>query len=175
MQAELCAYFFFFCKQKTAYEITYGDWSSDVCSSDLARPTTAPTWRDVLSTTDARPARSLPTARSEERRGGKECRRLCRSRWSAYHEKKKVGVRLPGLRDAGAFAGRRAGGAGLLPPRLFDVAFLWPLFFFFKQKTAYEITYGDWSSDVCTSDLSTPPRLGPMYGIRTASMKRQVE
>ena len=23
-------------KQKTAYEITYGDWSSDVCSSDLA-------------------------------------------------------------------------------------------------------------------------------------------
>ena len=22
-------------KQKTAYEITYGDWSSDVCSSDL--------------------------------------------------------------------------------------------------------------------------------------------
>src|SRR6059036_2881466 len=29
------------------------------------------------------------------------------------------------------------------------------LFFFFKQKTAYEITYGDWSSDVCSSDLST--------------------
>src|SRR6187401_3717380 len=28
--------FFFFFKQKTAYEITYGDWSSDVCSSDLA-------------------------------------------------------------------------------------------------------------------------------------------
>src|SRR6059036_4014057 len=27
------------------------------------------------------------------------------------------------------------------------------LFFFFKQKTAYEITYGDWSSDVCSSDL----------------------
>src|SRR6059036_4038579 len=27
-------------------------------------------------------------------------------------------------------------------------------FFFFKQKTAYEITYGDWSSDVCSSDLS---------------------
>src|ERR1051325_1315804 len=25
--------------------------------------------------------------------------------------------------------------------------------FFFKQKTAYEITYGDWSSDVCSSDL----------------------
>src|SRR6187401_1073754 len=28
-------------------------------------------------------------------------------------------------------------------------------FFFFKQKTAYEITYGDWSSDVCSSDLNT--------------------
>src|SRR6059036_4218146 len=27
-------------------------------------------------------------------------------------------------------------------------------FFFFKQKTAYEITYGDWSSDVCSSDLT---------------------
>src|SRR6186997_3562329 len=25
--------------------------------------------------------------------------------------------------------------------------------FFFKQKTAYEITTGDWSSDVCSSDL----------------------
>src|SRR6059036_1639125 len=30
---------------------------------------------------------------------------------------------------------------------------LFPFFFFFKQKTAYEITYGDWSSDVCSSDL----------------------
>src|SRR5213079_290622 len=27
--------------------------------------------------------------------------------------------------------------------------------FFFKQKTAYEITTGDWSSDVCSSDLQT--------------------
>ena len=26
--------------------------------------------------------------------------------------------------------------------------------FFFKQKTAYEIGTGDWSSDVCSSDLS---------------------
>src|SRR5213082_3706278 len=29
-------FFFFFFKQKTAYEIVSGDWSSDVCSSDLA-------------------------------------------------------------------------------------------------------------------------------------------
>ena len=27
------------------------------------------------------------------------------------------------------------------------------MFFFFKQKTAYEIGTGDWSSDVCSSDL----------------------
>src|SRR5881227_1057036 len=31
----MCKYFFFFFKQKTAYEITVRDWSSDVCSSDL--------------------------------------------------------------------------------------------------------------------------------------------
>src|ERR671924_572659 len=30
-----------------------------------------------------------------------------------------------------------------------------PLFFFFKQKTAYEIVSRDWSSDVCSSDLGT--------------------
>src|SRR3546814_9648075 len=30
-------------------------------------------------------------------------------------------------------------------------------FFFFKQKTAYEMRISDWSSDVCSSDLSTTP------------------
>src|SRR3546814_9418595 len=30
-------------------------------------------------------------------------------------------------------------------------------FFFFKQKTAYEMRISDWSSDVCSSDL--PPAL----------------
>src|SRR3546814_2404557 len=29
-------------------------------------------------------------------------------------------------------------------------------FFFFKQKTAYEMRISDWSSDVCSSDLSEP-------------------
>src|SRR3546814_4274709 len=29
------------------------------------------------------------------------------------------------------------------------------LFFFFKQKTAYEMRISDWSSDVCSSDLSS--------------------
>ena len=34
--------------------------------------------------------------------------------------------------------------------------FLFIFFFFFKQKTAYEIYQCDWSSDVCSSDLSVP-------------------
>src|SRR3546814_5330883 len=28
------------------------------------------------------------------------------------------------------------------------------IFFFFKQKTAYEMRISDWSSDVCSSDLA---------------------
>src|SRR3546814_2971350 len=30
------------------------------------------------------------------------------------------------------------------------------IFFFFKQKTAYEMRISDWSSDVCSSDLWLP-------------------
>ena len=36
---------------------------------------------------------------------------------------------------------------------LFGWMLVWFFFFFFKQKTAYEIGTGDWSSDVCSSDL----------------------
>src|SRR3546814_13324755 len=32
------------------------------------------------------------------------------------------------------------------------------LFFFFKQKTAYEMRISDWSSDVCSSDLDAADR-----------------
>src|SRR3546814_5860468 len=32
------------------------------------------------------------------------------------------------------------------------------MFFFFKQKTAYEMRISDWSSDVCSSDLPRLPR-----------------
>src|SRR3546814_7841299 len=32
-------------------------------------------------------------------------------------------------------------------------------FFFFKQKTAYEMRISDWSSDVCSSDLGGPSAL----------------
>src|SRR3546814_2177227 len=35
------------------------------------------------------------------------------------------------------------------------------LFFFFKQKTAYEMRISDWSSDVCSSDLSAPVQTRP--------------
>src|SRR3546814_2681480 len=34
------------------------------------------------------------------------------------------------------------------------------LFFFFKQKTAYEMRISDWSSDVCSSDLHAPDAIG---------------
>ena len=35
------------------------------------------------------------------------------------------------------------------------------VFFFFKQKTAYEIGTGDWSSDVCSSDLGAAQNIIP--------------
>src|SRR3546814_5072906 len=35
-----------------------------------------------------------------------------------------------------------------------DILFF--IFFFFKQKTAYEMRISDWSSDVCSSDLPDP-------------------
>src|SRR3546814_11476947 len=34
------------------------------------------------------------------------------------------------------------------------------VFFFFKQKTAYEMRISDWSSDVCSSDLQIVQRFG---------------
>src|SRR3546814_1815119 len=39
----------------------------------------------------------------------------------------------------------------LIVNMLFFVAMC--VFFFFKQKTAYEMRISDWSSDVCSSDL----------------------
>src|SRR6059036_4272404 len=75
---------FFFFKQKTAYDITYGDWSSDVCSSDLWSQ-----WNVLKGSAPFDLTFDASGNRSEERRVGKECRRLCRSRWSPYHQKKK--------------------------------------------------------------------------------------
>src|SRR3546814_43888 len=36
-------------------------------------------------------------------------------------------------------------------------------FFFFKQKTAYEMRISDWSSDVCSSDLVLPVKAAVLY------------
>src|SRR3546814_14249590 len=86
------------------------DWSSDVCSSDLAllllavdrcRPTpdlerqccshrSGPFRRRIKSFVMPAPTLLTLAARSEERRVGKECVSTCRSRWSPYHEKKKT-------------------------------------------------------------------------------------
>src|SRR3546814_8733341 len=44
---------------------------------------------------------------------------------------------------------------------VYCVVFLLFVFFFFKQKTAYESRISDWSSDVCSPDLPVPEAVGP--------------
>src|SRR3546814_6888763 len=94
-------YFCFFFKQKTAYEMRISDWSSDVCSSDLAGALTVQDklfpLHNAMFTDAVAPERPAGTddigitaegmagERSEERRVGKECVSTCRSRWSPYH------------------------------------------------------------------------------------------
>src|SRR3546814_5864399 len=51
---------------------------------------------------------------------------------------------------------------------LFVNAFLM-MFFFFKQKTAYEMRISDWSSDVCSSDLGGERQLIPLQNRLGAS------
>src|SRR3546814_7143853 len=94
-------FYFFFFKQKTAYEMRISDWSSNVCSSDLPRQYAAGVSYDFevvkLAAAYARTTdgwftgQDLPSGtpfsnefRSEERRVGKECVSTCRSRWSPY-------------------------------------------------------------------------------------------
>src|SRR3546814_5284610 len=43
-------------------------------------------------------------------------------------------------------------------------------FFFFKQKTAYEMRISDWSSDVCSSDLWPDRRAGALDGGRPGGL-----
>src|SRR5213080_387600 len=73
---------FCFFKQKTAYEIPLCDWSSDVCSSELDHDTALPA---AVRDADDRALPGHPHRRSEERRVGKECIAVCRSRWARYH------------------------------------------------------------------------------------------
>src|SRR3546814_13728901 len=107
--------FFFFFKQKTAYEMRISDWSSDVCSSDLFRQLDGNWHFTPLGDTACKvslqlslefgnrlmemtltpwidravnnvmDAFRLRADRSEERRVGKECVSQCRSRWSPDH------------------------------------------------------------------------------------------
>src|SRR5256885_6263546 len=97
--------FFFFFSSRRRHTRLQGDWSSDVCSSDLSKlklreyegchlnanyiaRRTSTTYLDLFSckiTCAHKDVIKLPiistTRRSEERRVGKECR----SRWSPYH------------------------------------------------------------------------------------------
>src|SRR3546814_3600692 len=110
--------FFFFFKQKTAYEMLISDWSSDVCSSDLRkrlarnllhqigilrdggvhdRPGQDRVAADILPPMLGRDIFGEPdhsslrrSIRSEERRVGKECVSTWRAWWSPYHEKKNT-------------------------------------------------------------------------------------
>src|SRR3546814_8992068 len=49
-------------------------------------------------------------------------------------------------------------------------------FFFFKQKTAYEMRISDWSSDVCSSDLRShhPDRRGGRRGPPSGLVGRRI-
>src|SRR3546814_17176153 len=51
------------------------------------------------------------------------------------------------------------------------------MFFFFKQKTAYELRISDWSSDVCSSDLliaRAACTISGMYGTSVVHLPRRV-
>src|SRR5436189_6224444 len=83
-----CSTFVFFFSSRRRHTRYIGDWSSDVCSSDLRMSHTVDTKPTGItrSSHENRTASAIRRAiRSEERRVGKECR----SRWSPYHEKKK--------------------------------------------------------------------------------------
>src|SRR5690348_17918748 len=84
--------FFFFFSSRRRHTRWTGDWSSDVCSSDL--PSSSFSWIAMDCRNGDEDGGCYVTIfagpfaekrRSEERRVGKECR----SRWSPYHSKKK--------------------------------------------------------------------------------------
>ena len=52
---------------------------------------------------------------------------------------------------------------------------LFVCFFFFKQKTAYEIGTGDWSSDVCSSDLAELRAWVRRYLLKAGQFRAQID
>src|SRR3546814_10706392 len=54
-------------------------------------------------------------------------------------------------------------------------ALVYVVFFFFKQKTAYEMRISDWSSDVCSSDLLVGALLGHRADRLPGEQHRQQE
>src|SRR3546814_4521067 len=94
----MVAYFFFF-KQKTAYEVRISDWSSDVCSSDLAvvrlqdrrlRAQHDPTRRHVTSDAGIHGDEAV----------GADGREVCRGRIDT-HEAALADHAMPGDADVG--------------------------------------------------------------------------
>src|SRR2546426_1082362 len=86
----LFLFFFFFFSSRRRHTRLQGDWSSDVCSSDLSGESgsfqatvfsraRASAW--ALASSSPVNFSKAVAVRSEERRVGKECR----SRWSPYH------------------------------------------------------------------------------------------
>src|SRR5256885_7402937 len=86
--AEQFSCYFFFSSRRRHTRLQ-GDWSSDVCSSDLTHPRAplsnrrfGPNGNSNVPLLRISCVRLKPSsARSEERRVGEECR----SRWSPYH------------------------------------------------------------------------------------------
>src|SRR3546814_4449483 len=56
---------FFFCKQKTAYEMRISDWSSDVCSSDLQQEQANGGWKGRLEPLYLPSKRESPAVEAE--------------------------------------------------------------------------------------------------------------
>src|SRR5688500_20185711 len=87
---------FFFFSSRRRHTRLQGDWSSDVCSSDLSAESDGGffIWGgngvDTLTGGTQTDIFYFGENRSEERRVGKECR----SRWSPYHKKKKGQTRV---------------------------------------------------------------------------------
>src|SRR6266705_1013309 len=85
LSARVRLFFGCFFSSRRRHTRSYGDWSSDVCSSDLLLAAGGPEQaggRCRAACPPRPPTVPWPAAwRSEERRVGKECR----SRWSPYH------------------------------------------------------------------------------------------